>query len=54
MNLRQELFDMARWWLEKGVDGYGFVVINYISKRPDSRRDENRKLMGYTGVEHYF
>lgn len=55
-NLRHEIHDMVRWWLEKGVDGFRLDVINYISKRsglPDGNESIG-KLMGYHGVEHYF
>ncbi|NLL77772.1 MAG: alpha-glucosidase [Clostridiales bacterium] len=55
-NLRHEIHDMVRWWLEKGVDGFRLDVINYISKRsglPDGNESIGR-LMGYHGVEHYF
>src|SRR5574342_637123 len=30
--LRQEIYDMMTWWLEKGVDGFRMDVINLISK----------------------
>lgn len=30
--LRKEIYDMMRWWLEKGVDGFRLDVINFISK----------------------
>lgn len=32
--LRAEVFDMMRWWLDKGVDGFRMDVINMISKVP--------------------
>ncbi|MBM7648297.1 trehalose-6-phosphate hydrolase [Bacillus ectoiniformans] len=31
-SLRQELYEMMRYWLEKGVDGFRLDVINLISK----------------------
>lgn len=55
-DVRDEVKDMVRWWLEKGVDGFRMDVVNYISKR-DGLPDGNEKigaLMGYYGVEHYF
>ncbi|BCJ93814.1 oligo-1,6-glucosidase [Anaerocolumna cellulosilytica] len=55
-NLRQEIHEMVKTWLEKGVDGFRLDVINYISKRnglPDGSEDIGR-LMGYYGAEHYF
>ncbi|SDH18010.1 oligo-1,6-glucosidase [Alteribacillus persepolensis] len=30
--LREEVYDMMRWWLNKGVDGFRMDVINFISK----------------------
>lgn len=33
-NLRQELYRMMRWWLEKGIDGFRMDAICYISKDP--------------------
>lgn len=33
--VRDEVFDMMNWWLEKGVDGFRMDVISLISKKPD-------------------
>jgi oligo-1,6-glucosidase len=33
-NVRQSVYDMMRWWLDKGVDGFRMDVINLISKVP--------------------
>ncbi|WP_332698670.1 glycoside hydrolase family 13 protein [Halalkalibacter lacteus] len=30
--LRQEVYKMMTWWLEKGIDGFRMDVINFISK----------------------
>ena len=54
--LRADVIDMIRWWLEKGVDGFRMDVINYISKEaglPDGDPFIGQ-LMGFTGVEKYF
>lgn len=32
--VRREIFDLMRWWLDKGVDGFRMDVINAISKTP--------------------
>ena len=32
--VRQEVYDMMNWWLEKGVDGFRMDVISLISKAP--------------------
>ncbi len=53
---RQSLYEMIDWWLQKGIDGFRLDVINYISKAkglPDGSAFVG-KLMGFTGVEHYF
>lgn len=55
-DVREEVKDMVRWWLQKGVDGFRMDVINYISKR-ENLPDGNESigdLMGFRGVEHYF
>jgi oligo-1,6-glucosidase len=33
--VRQAVYTMMRWWLDRGVDGFRMDVINMISKRPD-------------------
>lgn len=30
--LREEIFDMMKWWLDRGVDGFRMDVINLLSK----------------------
>jgi len=55
-NLRQDIYKMVRWWLDKGIDGFRLDVINYISK-PQGLPSGNEfigQLMKYTGVEKYF
>ena len=32
--LRRDIYQMMRWWLDKGVDGFRMDVINLISKTP--------------------
>lgn len=32
--LRQKIYEIMRWWLDKGVDGFRMDVINFISKEP--------------------
>lgn len=54
--LREEVYDMINFWLEKGVDGFRLDVINYISKReglPDG--DETiGEIIDFTGIENYY
>ena len=54
--LREEIYAMVRWWLEKGIDGFRLDVINYISKTKGLPDGDGfiGGLMKYTGVEHYF
>jgi oligo-1,6-glucosidase len=54
--LREEIYKMVRWWLQKGVDGFRLDVINYISKTPSLRDGDSfiGRLMTFTGVERYF
>lgn len=54
--VREEIQQMIRWWLMKGVDGFRLDVINYISKKEGlpQGNDNIGKLMGYYGIEHYF
>jgi oligo-1,6-glucosidase len=33
--VREEIFSMMRWWLDKGIDGFRMDVISLISKMPD-------------------
>ena len=54
--LREEVYKMVRWWLEKGVDGFRLDVINFISKASGLPNGNPTigQLMGYTGIERYF
>jgi oligo-1,6-glucosidase len=52
--LRQELYDMMRFWLDKGIDGFRMDVINFISKvdgLPDAPNPEGKK---YVSGSRYF
>lgn len=54
--VREEIYQMIRWWLKKGIDGFRLDVINYISKEKDLPPGDEKigQLMGYYGIEHYF
>lgn len=55
-DVRREIYDMVRWWHEKGVDGFRLDVINYISKKP-GLPDGNEligELMQFYGIEQYY
>jgi oligo-1,6-glucosidase len=50
--VRQAVYAMMRWWLDRGVDGFRMDVINLISKDPalpDGRSDG----LWISGSEHY-
>lgn len=54
--VRQEVADIAKFWIDRGVDGFRLDVINYISKRPELP-DGNPligQVIGFSGIEHYF
>jgi oligo-1,6-glucosidase len=52
--LREEIYSMMRWWLDKGIDGFRMDVINFISKEPtlpDAPNPDGKKYVG--GGEYY-
>ena len=49
--VRESVYEMMNWWLEKGIDGFRMDVINLISKPqsfPDGDPDQ-----GWVGIEHF-
>ena len=55
-DVRDEVADIVRYWMQRGVDGFRLDVINYISKEPglpDGHPFIGR-LLEFVGVEHYF
>jgi oligo-1,6-glucosidase len=53
--VRQEIFDMMTWWLEKGIDGFRMDVINVISKNMDFPDVEEKNREGnYQWAGKYF
>ncbi len=54
--LRQEVYDMMKWWFEKGVDGFRMDVINLISKVEGlpSVPQEEEGVDGYAWGGRYF
>lgn len=52
--LRQEIYEMMKWWLDKGIDGFRMDVINFISK--DQRFPDGDKKTGkkYASGHRYF
>ncbi|MFB4162466.1 alpha-glucosidase [Alteribacillus sp. JSM 102045] len=53
-DLREDVYEMMRWWLAKGVDGFRMDVINFISK--DQRFPDGEKKPGhkYASGSPYF
>lgn len=54
--VRQGVYEMMIWWLDKGVDGFRMDVINFISKTqgfPEANAFLGM-LTGYKGAEYYF
>lgn len=52
--LREEVYDMMKFWLDKGVDGFRMDVINFISKvegLPSAPEEEGKK---YVSGSKYF
>ena len=46
--LRQEVYDMMKFWLDKGIDGFRMDVINFISKvegLPDAPNPDGKKFV---------
>ena len=44
--VRQEVFDMMNWWVDKGIDGFRMDVISLISKK-DGLPDGEAGINGY-------
>ncbi|WP_136689769.1 glycoside hydrolase family 13 protein [Halorhabdus amylolytica] len=50
--VREDVYDMVNWWLEKGIDGFRLDAVNLLSKAeglPDGDPTD-----GITGREHFF
>lgn len=54
--VREEMYDIANYWLDKGVDGFRLDVVSFISKTeglPDGDKTIG-ELISFVGIEHYF
>jgi oligo-1,6-glucosidase len=52
--LREEVYKMMNWWLDKGIDGFRMDVVNFISKvegLPDAPTEAGKK---YVSGHEYF
>jgi oligo-1,6-glucosidase len=52
--LRKEVYDMMKWWLDKGIDGFRMDVINFISKVPGLPDAPNPEGEKYVSGAAYF
>ncbi|MBM7555831.1 glycoside hydrolase family 13 protein [Halanaerobacter jeridensis] len=52
-DLRTEIYEMMKWWLDKGIDGFRMDVINFISKEPELPDDKDNEGELPTGANHY-
>ncbi len=53
-NVRNEIYDMMKWWLDKGIDGFRMDVINFISKDPEMPDAEVKQGQKYGTGKNYF
>ncbi|ANU24229.1 glycoside hydrolase family 13 protein [Planococcus donghaensis] len=55
--MRSAVYEMMRWWLDKGIDGFRMDVINMISKVPDMQDapdgDASSQFMNGPNVHTY-
>ncbi|RLQ97387.1 glycoside hydrolase family 13 protein [Falsibacillus albus] len=52
--LRSEIYDMMKFWLDKGIDGFRMDVINFISKVPGLPDAPNPEGKPYASGHDYF
>ncbi|MGG4168876.1 alpha-glucosidase [Rossellomorea vietnamensis] len=52
--LRQEIYEMMKFWLDKGIDGFRMDVINFISKVPTLPDAPNPEGKTYASGHEYF
>ena len=52
--LRAAIYDMMRWWLDRGVDGFRMDVINFISKTDGLPNVPARPGQGFVDAFHEF
>ncbi|MDG5775442.1 alpha-glucosidase [Haloarculaceae archaeon H-GB2-1] len=49
--VREDVYEMMRWWLDKGIDGFRLDVINLLSKPADL--PDGDPTSGWVGSEHF-
>ena len=53
-NLRNEIYEMMQWWLDKGIDGFRMDVINFISKPEEMPDGEPKPGKKYASGSKYY
>ncbi|WAA11860.1 glycoside hydrolase family 13 protein [Fervidibacillus halotolerans] len=52
--VRNEIYEMMTWWLDKGIDGFRMDVINFISKVPGLPDGDIERGKKYVSGHKYF
>lgn len=53
--VRREIYDLIKWWLDKGIDGFRLDAINMISKDPNFPDGEIKEGEKYgSGRKYYY
>lgn len=52
--LREEIYSMMKWWLDKGIDGFRMDVINFISKAEGFPDGEKKPGRDYASGSKYY
>jgi len=54
--VRNEMYDIANYWLDLGADGFRLDVVSFISKTEGMPDGDPMigSLISFTGIEHYF
>lgn len=53
-SLRQEVYNMMKWWLDKGIDGFRMDVINLISKDQHYPQGKEKPGKKYSDGSKYY
>jgi oligo-1,6-glucosidase len=51
--VRQAIYEMMRWWVDRGIDGFRMDVINMISKQPELRDGSPASGRKYASAEQF-
>lgn len=51
--VRNELYEIMNWWMDKGIDGFRLDVVNFISKDTDLPDDDTDDPYDSTGSKYY-